>query len=78
MDDKINGAAQQCGVAKLPEYPAIGWPEDRFLKCSVVGLSETPRINRTETAAGVSKQYVFDYYRTYVYVRGGLVVAVQH
>lgn len=77
LDDRIKSAAQQCGVANLPEYPAIGWPEDRFLSCSVVGLSETPKINTTETAAGVSKQYVFRYYKTYVYVRGGVVVAVQ-
>lgn len=78
LDDRIKSAARRCGVANLPEYPAIGWAEDRFLSCSVVGLSGTPKINTTETAAGVSKQYVFRYYKTYVYVRGGVVVAVQH
>ncbi len=78
LNDRIKSAAQQCGVANLPEYPAIGWAEDRFLSCSVVGLSEIPKINTTETAAGISKQYVFRYYKTYVYVRGGLVIAVQH
>jgi len=77
LNDRINNAAKQCGVAKLPEYPAVGWSEDQFLNCSVVGLSETPKINTTETANGVSKQYVFRYYKTYVYVRRGMVAAVQ-
>lgn len=77
LDDRIKQAADKCGVGKLPEYPEIGWPEDRFLSCSIVALSSSPKINTTETAAGVSKQYVFSYYRTYVYVRAGKVVAIQ-
>lgn len=78
LDAKINSAAKQCGVSNIPEYPEIGWTEDRFLSCSVVGLSETPKINSTETAAGVTKQYVFRYYKTYVYVGASKVTAVQH
>lgn len=78
LDDRIRIAAKACGLSKLPEYPEVGWSEERFLACSVVALSGTPKINTTETAAGVSKQYVFRYYRAYVYVRGDKVVAVQH
>ena len=77
LDTRIKRAAEKCGVTKLPEYPEIGWTEEQFLSCSVVALSGTPAINITETAAGQSKQYVFRYYRTYVYVRGAKVVAIQ-
>lgn len=77
LDDRINLAAKKCGVAKLPEYPEIGWSEERFLSCSVAALYGGIKINSTETALGVSKQYVLSNYKAYVYVRGGKVVAIQ-
>jgi hypothetical protein len=77
LDERIKRAAAKCGVDKLPEYPSIGWTEERFLSCSVVALTQTPLINTTETAFGTSKQYVFRYYRAYIYVRDGKVTTIQ-
>ena len=78
LDERIKRAAIKCGLDKLPEYPSIGWAEERFLSCSVVALTQAPHINTTETAFGTTKQYVYRYYRAYVYVRGGKVTTVQH
>lgn len=77
LDERIKRAAAKCGVDKLPEYPAIGWTEEKFLSCSVVAFTQTPLINTTETALGTSKQYVFRYYKAYIYVRDGTVTAIQ-
>jgi hypothetical protein len=77
LDERIKRAAAKCGVDKLPEYPSIGWAEERFLSCSVVALTQTPLINTTETAFGTSKQYVFRYYKAYIYVRDGKVTTIQ-
>lgn len=77
LDDRIKSAAEKCGFAKLPEYPEIGWSEERFLSCSVAALYGGIKINSTETAFGVSKQYVLSNYKAYVYVRGGKVVTIQ-
>lgn len=65
----------------LPEYPAIGMPEDQFRNCTQFGvLTPYSDLNQTETAAGVSKQYVYSSRVggiRYVYTRNGVVSAIQ-
>ena len=64
----------------VPAEPAIGMTENEFLHCTQFGLLETPNtINVTETAAGVSKQYVYPSYSgiRYLYTRNSVVTAIQ-
>lgn len=76
-EERLRRATTECGIEKMPDYPEVGWSEEKFLQCCKMSHGPSPVINRTETALGVSKQYVFDYYKAYVYVRGGKVVAIQ-
>lgn len=72
-------AQKECGAA-FKEYPTIGMTEAQFKKCTEFGIRVKPTtVNETETAAGVSKQYVYsaDWEIRYLYVRKGVVTAIQ-
>lgn len=77
-EERERQATQACAIGPLPQFPAVGWTEEKFQNCSLISLRETPKINTSENAQGISKQYVFRYYRAYVYVRGGRVTTIQH
>lgn len=78
IDEKVATAKAKC--SSFPSHPTVGMKEEQFLRCTYFGLAITPeRINETETAAGVTKQYV---YRTvadikYLYTRNGVVTGIQ-
>ena len=79
-DAKLAKARAAC-KREIAEHPSIGMTEADFKKCTFLGLFYEPEtINETETAAGVSRQYV---YRKgapgvrYLYVRNGRVTAIQ-
>ncbi len=67
---------------KLYETPTIGMAEKAFLLCTVTGRGRASAVNQTQTAAGVTKQYVYrSEYSSgpkYVYTRNGVVAAIQH
>lgn len=72
LEDRIKA----CGPG-ADMQPAVGMTEAEFL-CTRSGIVSVGKINETETAAGVSKQYVLKSGATrYVYVTNGLVTAVQ-
>lgn len=54
--------------------------ESDVWRCTVFGIVAKPDdVNTTETAAGVSKQFVYRSYSTikYLYVRNGVVTGIQ-
>lgn len=72
LEDRIKA----CGPG-ADAQPAVGMTEAEFL-CTRSGIASVGKVNETETAAGVSKQYVMKSGATrYVYVTDGLVTAVQ-
>lgn len=72
LEDRIKA----CGPAAELQ-PAVGMTEADFL-CTRSGIVSVGKVNETETAAGLSKQYVMKSGATrYVYVTDGLVTAVQ-
>lgn len=76
--EALGKARLACGTKDIPRIPQIGWDEERFLKCSQIGVLERPSaVNVTETAGAISKQYVFRYAGAYVYTRNGVVTTVQ-
>lgn len=79
-DDVLATARASC-TREVIEYPVIGMTEADFKNCTQFGLLVQPdKINETETAAGVSKQYVYrrDYSGIrFLYVRNGRVSAIQ-
>ncbi len=76
--EKLRKARKICGVNVLPLMPEIGWSEDMFLQCSLLGLDNRPdAVNATETAGGETKQYVFRSWGVYIYTRNGLLTTIQ-
>ena len=78
-NERITEARARCNNG-LPEYPTIGMTEFEFLNCTTWGVVVRPdTVNQTETALGTSKQYVYPSGREirYLYVRNGLVSAIQ-
>ena len=78
LSDRIKQAEKLCNETDLPRRPQIGWSEEKFLKCSRIGVvTAADAINVTETARGTSKQYVYRDANVYVYTTNGVVTAVQ-
>lgn len=78
LSDRIKQAEKACNETDLPKRPQIGWTEEKFLKCSRIGVvTAADKINVTETARGTSKQYVYRDANVYVYTTNGVVTAVQ-
>lgn len=80
-DDALKTAHARC-TNGVPEYPKVGMTEFEFRNCTQHGLLvEHSDVNQTETAAGISKQYVYSGTRNigirYVYIRNGVVTAIQ-
>lgn len=74
--DRLKAAGITCPDAPLA--PAVGMSEVMFRECSFLGRNPD-RINETETAAGITRQYVFGGGRSvrYVYTRKGVITAIQ-
>jgi hypothetical protein len=75
----VSAARSACG-GTLPDLPTIGMTEGTFKRCTMLGVLVAPEtVNETETAAGVSKQYVFkkDIGIHYLYFRNGVITAIQ-
>lgn len=83
LDSLIANAKRTCEMTELPKLPEIGWTESKFLECTRYGIVGTNsivskvKVNETNTAAGVSKQFVFRDPDAYVYTTNGIVTAVQ-
>ena len=77
LERRLSEAKKACGMADLPSLPEIGWSEDKFMRCSKIGVVGSVKVNTTETSAGVSKQFVFRVSEVYVYTVNGTVTAVQ-
>lgn len=80
-DEALKTAHARC-TNGVPEYPKVGMTEFEFRNCTQHGLLvEHSDVNQTETAAGISKQYVYSGTRNigirYVYTRNGVVTAIQ-
>lgn len=80
-DEVLNAARARC-TNGVPEYPKVGMTEFEFRNCTQHGLLIAHSdVNQTETAAGLSKQYVYSGARNigirYVYIRNGVVTAIQ-
>ena len=79
-EEALAAARARCKNGLL-EDPVIGMPEDQFRNCTQFGvLTPYSDLNQTETAAGVSKQYVYSSRVggiRYVYTRNGVVSAIQ-
>ena len=77
--ERLKAAGVSCPAEMLA--PAVGMKEVVFLECTELGSRGPNRLNETETAAGVSRQYVFELgrgtERQYIYVRGGVITAIQ-
>lgn len=81
-DDTLAAAKAACG-GTLPTGPSIGMTEKNFRSCTVVGVLVAPdSINVTETASGVSKQFVYSSNFgaagfKFLYTRNGVITAIQ-
>lgn len=78
-EDKLDEAKAKCG-GNLPALPTIGMKEAQFRQCTTFGILIDPeRINETETAAGVTKQFVYSKTSEirYLYIRNGVVSGIQ-
>ena len=81
-DEKLAAAKVACG-GNLPTEPSIGMTEKNFHNCTVVGVLVTPdSVNVTETAAGVTKQFVYSNSSVaagfrFLYTRNGVITAIQ-
>lgn len=79
-EQEFRKAEKSCGKP-VEEAPLVGMTEERFLRCTAPGLFGRHTVNETVTAAGVTKQYVFRDNAIsavrYVYVRNGVVTAIQ-
>lgn len=81
-DEKLAKAKAACG-GNLPEGPTVGMSEQNFRNCTVVGVLVAPdSVNVTETAAGVSKQFVYLNSAhiagfKFLYTRNGKVTTIQ-
>lgn len=76
---KLQSASASCGQS-LEELPRVGMVEKTAIKCTIFGVLNPPTtVNETETKAGVTKQYVFRNFSEikYLYIRGGVVSAIQ-
>ena len=76
---RFDAARTACG-GTLPDFPTIGMTEGTFKRCTVLGaIVAAESVNETETAAGVTKQYVYkkDVGVRYVYLRNGVITAIQ-
>lgn len=76
---KLQSASASCGQS-LEELPRIGMAERTAIKCTIFGVLNPPTtVNETETKAGITKQYVFRNFSEikYLYIRGGVVSAIQ-
>jgi len=65
---------------EIAEYPVIGMTEADFKNCTNFGLMVKPEtVNETETAAGVTRQYVYrnHHWVRFLYTRNGIVTAIQ-
>ena len=75
IDEKVAAAKAKC--SSFPVEPAIGMTEQQAMRCTYFGVVRVPnRVNETETAAGVMKQFVYGG-GTYIYTRNGVVTAIQ-
>lgn len=81
-DEKLAVAKAACG-GSLPTGPSVGMTEKQFRSCTVVGVLVAPdSVNVTETASGVTKQYVFSNSFgaagfKFLYTANGVVTAIQ-
>lgn len=76
--ERLQKARKICGMDALPLMPEVGWSEDVFLQCSLIGLENRPdAVNATKSAHDESKQYVFRSYRVYIYTRNGVLTTIQ-
>ena len=79
-DDKLAEAKARCGT-RMSEYPTVGMTETHFRTCTVIGvLADVEKINETETASGLARQYVYNtpgLNIRYLYTRNGVVTAIQ-
>lgn len=80
-DEALTAARARCKNG-VPEYPSVGMSEADFRGCTQFGvLFPHKDLNQTETAAGVSKQFVYSGVGSagirFVYTRNGVVTAIQ-
>lgn len=80
-DEALAAARARCKNG-VPEYPTVGMSEADFKGCTQFGvLFPHKDFNQTETAAGVSKQFVYSGVGSagirFVYTRNGVVTAIQ-
>jgi len=66
-----------CKTDEIPYYPEIGWTEEKFLRCTRIGVVGASKVNITENDGGISKQYVFRLVDSYIYTRNGVVTSIQ-
>lgn len=79
-NDAVISKARAACSGGFADYPVIGMSEHSFQNCTTWGLLTRPdRVNQTETALGISKQFVYPAGREirYLYVNDGRVSAIQ-
>lgn len=76
---KMVATEARCGKP-VPQVPFVGMKEERFLSCTWLGAFGDYTINETQTARGLSRQYVFSdalQWARYVYTVNGIVAVIQ-
>ena len=79
-NDAVIAKAKASCDGDVVDYPSIGMSELHFQNCTSWGLLNRPKtVNETETARGVSKQFVYAPGREirYLYTVNGKVTAIQ-
>ena len=71
-----------CGGKPVVQTPEVGMTEHQFLNCTSVGRSMFWTVNETQTANGISRQYVItnSFYTNkvkYLYTRDGMITGLQ-
>ena len=76
--DSIKAVNKECAPSGFVDEPVIGITEDRFRNCTFVA-KHISKINVTETANTISRQYVIkdNVGIKYVYTRNGMVTSIQ-
>ena len=79
-NDTVIAKAKAACTGGFSDYPTIGMAEQKFQNCTTWGLlNRADSVNQTETASGVSKQFVYPSGREirYLYTVNGRVTAIQ-
>lgn len=79
LEDGVRADRANCGADGLSAQPVIGMSESRFLSCTRFAREWAhTRVNETETAYGIRRQYVYGQSAPirYVYTEQGAVVSI--